>query len=175
MSGYAPAVSAPNEPLTLRVATVATVFGLLLAASAALDWARFEPTTEYEGEMRVFRPITVTGFAGPLGMAGKLVAGLGALAAGAASFVVFTRGRGVGLTASRWMLYCAGFFGLAIYFLVRAWQFETYDGLVKLSSKPVHLVKQSNLFGLTLAIVLAAAGAVIALAGSYVSRRGPRA
>ena len=168
-------MSPPNDLLTLRVATVAAVFGLLLAAAPALGWARFEPTAEHEGEMRVFKPITVTGFAGPLGMAGTLIAGLGGLATAAAALVVFTKGRGVGLTPSRWLLYCAGFFALAIYFLVRAWQFETYDGLVKLSSKPVHLVKQANLFGLTLAMVLAGAGALTALAGSYVSRRGPRA
>ena len=167
-------MSRTEHLLSLRIATVAAVFGLLLAASSALNWARLEAQPGPE-ETRKFQPITVTGFAGPFGMGGKLVAGLAGLATAAASLVVFTRGRGLGLTASRWMVYCAGFFVLASYFLVRAWLFDgAVEGVLKGTKDSVPFVKVVNLPGLVVALVLAGAGIVTALAGSYVSRPARR-
>lgn len=159
-------MSRAGDVLNLRVATCVVILALLLIASTATSWARFVVPD------RAFEPLEVTGLTGPLGMGGKLVAGLGLLAAGLASIVVFTRGRSFGLTPSRWFAYCAGFFVLAIYFLVRAWTFrDPVPGVVQGSSDTVDFVKDGNLYGLVLALVLASAGALIALVGSFLSRR----
>ena len=147
------------------------VVGLLLMAATATSWARFEAELPPEDDRR-FEPVVVSGLSGPFGMGGKLVAGLGLLAAGAAAMIVFTRGRSVGLTASRWLVYCAGFFVLALYFLVRAWMFDDpVGGVIQGGDEAVQFVKAGNLYGLVVALVLGCAGALIALVGSYVARR----
>lgn len=165
-------LEAPRR-LLLRLATVVAVFALLLAATSALPWAEFKVEGIRQGEL-YWNHFQVSGFGGPLGMAGKIVAGLGGLGAAMASVVVFTRGRGLWFSAGRWLAYAAGALGLAVYFLSRAFTLSSYEGTVKATGQIVPVLKHENLYGLFTAAACALAGLLVALAGSYVSwRRRP--